>query len=374
MKKAMPQFESDPNFYHGKQESVGVLIINLGTPDKPTTSSVRKYLREFLSDQRVVEIPRALWFCILNFFILTTRPKKSAKAYKKVWTDEGSPLLVHSQNIVDVLQKLMDQSHPAPIHIELAMRYGNPSIQSGLEKLRDRGARKILILPLYPQYSATTTATSFEKVFDIVKKWRWMPELRFISSYHDSPAYIQALAKSIQAHWNKNGKKEHLLMSFHGIPKRNLELGDPYHCYCLVTGRLLADALKLTNKDWTLTFQSRFGKAEWLQPYTDETLKSLPGKGIKSLDVICPGFPADCLETLEEMNMENREVFIESGGEEYDYIPALNDSQPHILALTTLIHQHIAGWPQASKSWNSIEAEQKLEFSAKRAKVKGAKL
>jgi len=366
--------KGDSTFFHGKSESMGVLLVNLGTPEEPTTSAVRKYLREFLSDPRVVEIPRLVWLPVLHGLVLRTRPAKSAENYKLVWTDKGSPLLHYSLRQQKLLQQEVEARFKGPVHIELAMRYGKPDIRSGLKALQEKGVQRLLVLPLYPQYSATTTATTFDEIAKIFKSWRRIPEFRFIGQYHDHPAYIDVLATSVKQHWKENGQSDVLLMSFHGLPKRNLDLGDPYFCHCQKTGRLLAEKLGLNKEQWKLTFQSRFGKAEWLKPYTDKTLMEMPAKGIKSVDVICPGFPADCLETLEEIDGENREYFLEAGGEHYHYIPALNDNIKHIYALADIIQQHSQGWKETSDNWNAASIEKQNEYSQQRAKAIGAKL
>lgn len=369
----MNRFLSEKDYFHGKSECTGILLVNLGTPDAPDKPSLRRYLKEFLSDPRVVEIPRAVWYPILYGIILNKRPAASAEKYRTVWTEDGSPLMHISLQQQQALQKEMAIRFKGPVKVELAMRYGNPSIESGLYKLRDEGARRILVLPLYPQYCAATNATTFDKVFDELKRWRWMPELRLVNHYHDHPGYIGALASSVLAHWQHHPRGELLLMSFHGIPKRNLLLGDPYHCECHKTARLLAEALNLKPAEYRVTFQSRFGKAEWLQPYTDKTMQALPGEGIKNVDVICPGFAADCLETLEEIQEENREYFIEAGGENYHYIPALNADGKHIQALADIIQQHTQGWPETGASWNDNSLQKQAERTRQRAMEKGAK-
>ncbi len=372
--QVVAKVKSDKSFFHGKSECTGVLLVNLGTPDEATPSAIRKFLKQFLSDGRVIEIPKLIWLPILYAFILPRRPAITAETYQKVWMDEGSPLMHYSQRQKKLLQKEMESRFKGPVYIELAMRYGDPSIDSGLQSLQEKGARRILVLPLYPQYSATTTATSFDAIYKFFMARRWIPELRFISQYHDHPSYIKALSKSVEAHWKDNARGDLLLMSFHGLPKRNLDLGDPYFCHCQKTGRLLAKQLGLKEDQWKLTFQSQFGKAEWIKPYTDKTLKKLPAEGVKSVDVVCPGFPADCIETLEEINMENREYFIEAGGENYHYIPALNDSPEHIHALADLIQQHTQGWTETDSNWQVSTAEKQCELSRQKAKEKGAKL
>ncbi len=369
----MAKVKSDKTFFHGKAAITGVLLTNLGTPAEPTPKSVRKFLKQFLSDGRVIEIPKIIWWVILNAFILPKRPKESAENYQKIWMDEGSPLMHYSLQQQKLLQKEMQIRFNGPVHIELAMRYGEPSIEAGLDALQEKGARRVLILPLYPQYSATTTATTFDSVYKHFLGKRWIPELRFVGQYHDHPSYIDSVAKSIESHWKEHGRNDVLLMSFHGLPKRNVELGDPYLCHCHKTGRLIAEKLGLNQDQWRLTFQSRFGKAEWIQPYTDKTLMSLPSEGVKTIDVVCPGFPSDCVETLEEMNIENREYFMEAGGEDYKLIPCLNDDPEHIQALADVIQLHTQGWTETDKNWTSAEAEKENAISKKQALAKGAK-
>ena len=377
----MAAFQGDKTFFHGKNESTGVLLLNLGTPNEPTPSAVRKYLGEFLGDSRVVEIPRFAWLPILHGLILPRRAAASAANYEKIWFKDngksGSPLLYYGERQAKLLQNEIEARFRGPVHIELAMRYGQPDIKSSLKKLQQKGARRILVLPLYPQYSSTTTATSYDAVSKVLKDWRWIPEMRFVNQYHDNPGYIKALAASVRDHWHhldESGEQrsEKLLMSFHGLPKRNLDAGDPYFCQCHKTGRLLAETLELKNDQWLLTFQSRFGKQEWLQPYTDATLKQLAKDGTKRIDIISPGFPADCLETLEEINMENRAYFMQAGGEAYHYIPALNDTPLHIRALADIIQQHTQGWPETSDNWSANDIEKQHDLTQQRAKIKGA--
>ncbi|MDD3576460.1 MAG: ferrochelatase [Halothiobacillus sp.] len=343
-------YQGEPQYAHGSAERMGVLLLNLGTPDEPTTPALRRYLKQFLSDPRIIELPKLLWWPILNLIILNTRPKKSAAAYREVWDhyEDGSPLLTISRQQQRGLQERLSQQMAGPVSVALGMRYGNPSVATALAELRDAGARRILVLPMYPQYAAATTASTFDAVFDELKTWRWVPELRFVNHYHREPAYLDALAASVREHFAEHGQPQKLVMSFHGVPKRYLLAGDPYHCECHVTGRLLADRLGLTPDQYMVTFQSRFGREEWLKPYTDETLKGLPAKGIKHIAVICPGFSADCLETIEEIGQENREYFEEAGGEIYHYIPALNDRDDHLDALTHLIRRHTQGWIEHS--------------------------
>lgn len=370
----MAKVKGDKTFFHGKAPITGVLLTNLGTPAEPTPTAVRKFLKQFLSDGRVIEIPKIIWWVILNAFILRKRPQESAKNYQKVWMEEGSPLMYYSEQQQKLLQKEMQVRFKGPVHIELAMRYGDPSIESGLDALQEKGTRRILILPLYPQYSATTTATTFDSVYKHYLGKRWIPELRFIAQYHDDLSYINSVSKSIESHWQEKGKSEVLFMSFHGLPRRNLELGDPYFCHCHKTGRLIAEKLGLTDQQWRLTFQSRFGKAEWVKPYTDKTLMALPKDGIKTVDVVCPGFPSDCVETLEEMNIENRDYFMQAGGESYNLIPCMNDHPDHIQALADLIQLHTQGWAETDLNWRASESEKQSAISKKQAIEKGAKL
>jgi len=354
------------DFRHDSPECLGILLTNLGTPDSPSKTDVRRYLKEFLWDHRVVEVPRPIWWFVLNMIILNTRPKRSAEAYAKVWTDEGSPLLSISHLQAQALQVSLAQRSEYPIKVELAMRYGNPSIEDGLNRLKMAGARRILVLPLYPQYSATTTASTFDAVSKVLQKWRWLPELRFINHYHDEQDYINVLASSIRSYWEDHGQPDKLVMSFHGIPKAYFMDGDPYHCECHKTGRLLAETLGLNEDQWVLTFQSRLGPKEWLTPYTDKTLKKLGKEGVKHVQVVCPGFSADCLETLEEVAMENRDFFLEAGGEKYSYIPCLNDQPGHIEMLAGLVERHIQGWVHHPIS------EEELQQRKHRAMARGA--
>lgn len=339
-------FKGSPEFTHAQADKVGVLLTNLGTPDAPEKSALRRYLKEFLWDPRVVEVPRPLWWVILNGAILNFRPARSAEAYKTVFTEEGSPLLVHSQRQGDAMKAALAQKGRDDVVVEVAMRYGNPSIKKGIQALMDAGVRRLLVLPLYPQYSASTTASTFDAVSADFRERRWLPELRFINHYHDYPLFIEAAATRIREHWDQHGRADRLLFSYHGIPQRYLDNGDPYYCECHKTSRLLAAALGLQSGEYLTTFQSRFGKEEWLKPYTDETLKSLPAEGVTSVQVFCPGFSADCLETIEEIGEENRDYFVEAGGERYEYITALNDHPAHIDALSELVLQHLQGWPE----------------------------
>jgi ferrochelatase len=337
-------FRPEPPFRHGQTPRTAVLLCNLGTPDEPTAPALRRYLAEFLGDHRVVEIPRPIWWLILHGIILRTRPAKSAAKYASIWTPDGSPLAVWTAKQATLLRGWLGQRGHA-VTVRHAMRYGNPSIASELDKLKAEGVTRILILPLYPQYSGTTTASVFDAVYTWAARTRTVPELRFVNHYHDDPAYIAALARRIRAHWSGHGQPEQLVMSFHGVPERTLHLGDPYHCECHKTARLLAEELGLTPAQWRLTFQSRFGKAKWLEPYTEPTLVSMAQSGVKHVQVVCPGFTGDCLETLEEIAQEARDAFLHAGGKTFEYIPCLNDSPDWISALTGLAEQHLAGWP-----------------------------
>jgi ferrochelatase len=315
----------------------GILLINLGTPDAPTPSALRRYLAEFLWDKRVVDLPRPLWWLILHGVILRLRPAKSARSYQKVWREEGSPLLVISRQQQEKLQQRLDATAPGQYHVALGMRYGNPSIASAVDALRDKGVEALTVLPLYPQNSCSSTGSSFDALAAALRQHRFVPPLRFIADYHDHPLYIKALADSVRAAWQQHAQPDKLVVSFHGTPTRFRDEGDAYYAQCQITARLLAGELGLTDSQWLLSFQSRFGREEWLQPYTDVTLQEMATEGLASVDVICPGFSADCLETLEEIAEENRDYFVRAGGEAFHYIPALNAEVAHIDLLASLI-------------------------------------
>ena len=334
----------EPDFSHENPEKTGVLLVNLGTPEQPSAPSLRKYLKEFLSDPRVVEIPTAVWWPILNFIILTIRPKKSAEKYASIWTHEGSPLRVHSENLLANLKQNLENQN-INIEISLAMRYGNPSIADSIDSLRKKNVNKLLILPLYPQYSASTSATVFDKVFEKLIKLRNPPAIRTVKSFHDDESYITGISNQILQFWEKTPKPDLLLFSFHGIPVRSLYKGDPYHCHCLKTARLIAENIGLHDNEWKVSFQSRFGKAEWLKPYTTQIIQNLPKKGIRNLHVICPGFVSDCLETLEEIAMEAKEDFIDAGGSKFSYIPCVNESLLGVKIMTNILIKELKGWP-----------------------------
>lgn len=337
------KYHVEPRFSHASAPATGVLLVNLGTPDEPRRGAVRRYLAEFLWDPRVVEMSRPLWWLVLNGIILNTRPARSARAYASVWGENGSPLLVHSRQQRDALERRLS-GQGAPPRVALAMRYGSPSIAGAIDQLRSEGVSKLLVLPLYPQYSATTTASVFDAVADALRRMRRIPALRMIDSYHDHPAYIDALAASVREFQAEHGVPDRLLMSFHGIPREYFDAGDPYFCHCQKTARLLAERLGLSTRDYAVTFQSRLGPREWLRPYTDETVRSLPAEGVRHVQVICPGFSADCLETLEEISVENRDYFLQAGGERFEYIPCLNARDDHVQMMQTLVAEHMAGW------------------------------
>ncbi len=324
-----------------------VLLCNLGTPDAATAPALRRYLAQFLGDARVVDLPRLLWLPLLHGVILRTRPRQSAAKYASIWTPDGSPLAVYTQRQAAALQDAL-ASAGRPTRVLPAMRYGQPAVGAQLQTLQNAGVRRALVLPLYPQYSATTTASMFDAVFGWLRGARHFPELRLVNDYHDHPAYIAALAASVRAHWQaRGGPAQRLVMSFHGIPERNVQRGDPYAEQCRTTAQLLAQALQLPPERWMLTFQSRFGRARWLQPYTQPSLEALGREGLASVDVICPGFASDCLETLEEIDMEVRQAFVQAGGQDFRYIPCLNDSPAWIAALARIADGHLAGWGMA---------------------------
>lgn len=354
------------DYRHGSTETAGVLLVNLGTPEAPTPAAVRRYLSEFLSDPRVIELPRLLWLPLLHGVILPLRSRRSAHAYAGVWTEQGSPLMVHSKALASRMQQALTDDG-RPLQVELAMRYGQPSIAAALRRMQSRGLRRLIVLPLYPQFSATTTASVFDAVTDELRRWRWQPELRFVTDYHREPAWLDAVADSIRRHWAEHGRGERLLFSFHGIPKRYFSAGDPYHCLCQFSAREIAQRLEIGSEQWQLSFQSRVGREEWLRPYTDETIKSLPAQGVRKLDVVCPGFAVDCLETLEEIAVENSDAFRAAGGESLRYIPALNADEAHVQALLPMLRRQGSGWPEfESAAWSqATQAEHEGERAAR---------
>ena len=331
------KFVGEEDFKHQNRQKTGVLICNLGTPETYKTKDVRRFLRQFLSDGRVIEIPKIIWWFILNGIILTLRPSKSAKLYKSVWTKEGSPLLVLSKKLTEKLKMSVGDS----CEVELAMRYGNPSMESALMSLKNKNCRKLIVIPMFPQYSGTTTGSIFDEVARVLSKWRWVPSLSFVNSYHDHPEYINALADSLSNHI-KNNSPQKIIFTYHGIPKRNFDLGDPYQCYCQKTTRLVAEKLNLEDDTYITTFQSRFGPAEWLKPYTSDTMGELPLQEVKNVLVVAPAFSVDCLETIEEIDQENKEIFLKAGGEKFTYAPCLNDSTGQVNLLKAIIDKHLA--------------------------------
>lgn len=334
------KYQADLPFRHPTPERTALLLVNLGTPDAPTPKAVRRYLAEFLSDPRVIELPRWFWLPLLHGVILNIRPRRSAHAYQAIWTDAGSPLAVHTAALAEgITQAIGDRAPGLSVHV--AMRYGNPNLRDVLRQLRAANTRRLLVLPLYPQYSATTTASVFDAVVDELKTWRWMPDLRFIGEYYRAPGYIDLVAASLR---DRLDPERHLLFSFHGIPERYVRGGDPYHCQSLATARRIAQALGRPEGSWSLSFQSRVGRERWLSPYTDQHLKDLAARGIRAIDVACPGFAVDCLETLEEIAMQNRELFLEAGGTAFTYHPCLNDSADHASFLANLALAQCRDW------------------------------
>jgi len=334
----------EPGYTHGTPEKTGILLVNLGTPDAPTAQAVRPYLKQFLGDPRVVEIPKVLWWLILNGIILNVRPKKSAAKYASVWLAEGSPLRVYTEKQAIMLQGYLGERTRAPFAVEFAMTYGKPSIPDALRRLKAQNCQRILVVPLFPQYAASSTAPVFDQVFAELQKMRNMPAIRTVKHFHDDAGYIKSLAANINEYWAKHGRPEKLVMSFHGVPQYTLDKGDPYHCECHKSGRLLAEALGLTREQYVVSFQSRFGRAEWIKPYTTATLLELGRQKTRRVDIVCPGFVGDCLETLEEIAMEGREDFQHAGGGEYHYIPCLNDRDDWMQALTDLVIDNLQGW------------------------------
>jgi ferrochelatase len=363
------EYVGERNHDHAEVPALGILLANLGTPDAPTPSALKRYLGEFLWDPRVVELPRWKWWLILHGIVLNTRPRKSAQLYQRVWTDEGSPLLFLTRRQAAGMEAVLRERIGPTVHVAVGMRYGNPSIEAGLEELRGKKCRRILVFPAYPQYSAVTTGSTFDAVADVLRKWRWVPGLRLLSDYADHPGYVRALADSIRRTWEDGGPPEKLIFSFHGMPVRYLHGGDPYHCQCHKTARLVAGELDIPRERWLVSFQSLFGKEEWLRPYTDETLRSLARGGTRSVDVLCPGFSADCLETIDEIGRENRHVFLQAGGEQYRFIPCLNDQADHVAALADVAVRELAGWAPPREQWSDDAARAAAEATRERAEA-----
>ncbi|MEE8254149.1 MAG: ferrochelatase, partial [Nitrosomonadaceae bacterium] len=353
----------EPIYQHGSSSRIGILLVNLGTPDAPTPRALRPYLKEFLSNSRVIEIPRWVWWLVLNGVILNTRPKKSAEKYALIWTPEGSPLKVHTELQTRLLLGFIgERIKPVPL-VEYAMSIGNPSISKVLARMKQHRCERILVLPLYPQYAASSTAVAFDAVFAQLRKMRNTPAIRTVKHYHDHPGYINALAQNVRDYWMKTGKPDKLVMSFHGVPRFTLDKGDPYHCECQKTGRLLAEALNLGTSQFQICFQSRFGKTEWLKPYTTEILEQLGKQNARRIDVVCPGFVSDCLETLEEIAIEGRTTFVQAGGQEFHYIPCLNERDDWIHALADIALANLQGWLGLENS--EEEAEQSRQRGLK---------
>ncbi|SFK57750.1 ferrochelatase [Nitrosomonas aestuarii] len=357
---------AEPDYRHGTPSKTGVLLINLGTPDAPTAKALRPYLKEFLSNRRVIEIPRPIWWPILHGFILPFRPKQSAEKYALIWMPEGSPLKVHTERQTALLaQSLQSNMTTAPV-VEYAMNIGSPSVANVLNKMRNEGCDRILVIPLFPQYAASSTGAAMDAVFAALEQMRNMPAIRTVKQYHDHPGYIAALAGNIRDYWNQHGSPDKLIFSFHGVPRKTLDKGDPYHCFCHKTGRLVAEALSLSSEQYQVCFQSRFGRAEWLQPYTAQTLEDLGRAHTNRVDIVCPGFVSDCLETLEEIAIEGKKIFTEAGGKEYHYIPCLNERGDWIETLTDITRANLQGWLEPEPS------DEVLEQSKQRALAIGA--
>ena len=366
----MSAYLPEPPHRHDQPPRTGVLLLNLGTPDAPTPPALRRYLKQFLSDPRVVELPRALWWLILNGIILNTRPKKSAAKYAAVWTPEGSPLRVHTEKQTKLLKGWLGEQGQEGLEVAYAMRYGQPAVGDVLAQLKAKGCDRLLILPLYPQFSASTTGSALDGVFQPLLRTRNLPELRYIRNFHDHPAYIGALAAQVRDFWSQEGRpgpSYRLLISFHGLPRRSLDQGDPYYCECQKTARLLRESLELAPEQVEVCFQSRFGKMPWLQPYTAPTLEKLAQAKVERVDVICPGFVSDCLETLEEIGMEGKATFLAAGGKTFHYIPCLNERPDWIAALGALVLEHLQGW-----SSRPAPNQDTLAATALRAKLQGA--
>ena len=365
MKAGDRYFRSPAAPDHGEVSAIGVLVANLGTPAAPTAKGLRPFLAEFLADPRVIELPRLAWWLLLHGIILRTRPAKSAALYRKVWSDEGSPLLVIARRqAAGIAERLLGRLR-RPVHVALGMRYGEPSIAAALRGLDAEGCRKLLVLPLYPQYSGPTIGSTFDAVTAELRRWRWVPELRTVNGYHDDPRYVAALAASIAELWRHGGEPDKLVFSFHGMPRRYFEGGDPYFCLCQKTARLVAESLGLGEDRWIVSFQSLFGREEWLRPYTDATMRALPGLGAKRVDIVSPAFSADCLETLEELDGLNREFFMHAGGERYRYIPCLNDRPDHLGFLAELALENLEGWDAAP----GVEPAAEAAAAARRAEA-----
>jgi protoporphyrin/coproporphyrin ferrochelatase len=364
------RYDPEPPHEHGRVPRTGILLVSLGTPDAPNAPAVRRYLAEFLSDPRVVEIPRPVWWLLLHGVVLRLRPRESARRYARIWTPEGSPLKVHAESQARLLRAYLAPRLRAPLAVETAMRYGTPSIRGALDRLKREGCDRVLVLPLYPQYAASTTASVFDEVAVFARRTRNVPALRMVRSFHDHPEYIGALAGVVREHWLASGRPEKLVMSFHGLPRRSLERGDPYHCECQKTARLLAQALDLADDQWQIAFQSRFGAGEWLKPYTAAVLTELGRSRTRRVDVVCPGFVADCLETLEEIGIEGKQAFLAGGGGDFRLLPALNEHEGWIRALAAIVLENLSGW--VGSDADPSRAQAAADESRRRALAGGA--
>jgi len=361
-------------FDHTTRDLDAVVLVNLGTPDAPKAAPVRRYLAEFLWDPRVIEIPRPVWWLVLHGVILRIRPRKSARAYHQVWTDEGSPLLVHTANLAEKLGLALDPDGTRPLAVVHAMRYGRPGLPEVLRALAERNLRRLVVLPLYPQYSATTTGSVFDAVTAELRTWRRVPALRFVADYWREPAWIEAVAAKVRAYISERGLPDRLLFSFHGIPERYFRNGDHYPCQCHGSAARIAERAGIPRERWQVAFQSRVGREPWLKPYTDETLAAWPKAGVRSVAVVCPGFAVDCLETLEEIAMQNRDTFLAAGGERYDYIPALNADDAHVALLAELARRELHGWPSTDPAWTAEAERAALAARDAHARALGADL
>lgn len=370
----MPRYFGQPNHSHGTTPAAAVLLVNLGTPDAPEPRALRRYLAQFLADPRIVEMPRALWRLILHGVILRVRPARSAALYAKIWTPAGSPLATGTAALAERLEAALRAQRPGPILVRQAMRYGRPGVGPVLRELAASGARRILVLPLFPQYSGTTSASVLDAVGRELATWRWVPDLRFVADYHADARYIEALARSVEAHWQRHGRAQRLVLSYHGIPEKYFRAGDPYFCQCQATARRLRERLGLSEDEMIVAFQSRVGRAKWLRPYTEATLAALPGEGIKHVQVLCPGFAVDCLETLEEIALGNHARFLHAGGERFEYIPALNAGDDHVAALAELVLRQTQGWPEFEPGWDAARvAAQGAAARARQERLRDAR-
>jgi ferrochelatase len=325
-------------------ERIGVLVVNLGTPDAPSYFAVQRYLREFLGDRRVIDASRWLWLPILYGFVLPFRPIRTGRKYRKIWLQDGSPLAVYSSRLASKMGERLRATAGDGVRVALGMTYGNPSIASAIESLALQNAKRLLVLPLYPQYCSSTTGSVFDRTSEVLQRWRWLPEARFVNDYHDDAGYIEALGARIEAHWTERGERSHLLLSYHGIPADYVKEGDPYQAHTEATTRLLVSRLGLKDDEWSHCYQSRFGSVVWLQPYTEDTLAALAKRGLSKLTVVSPSFAVDCLETLEEVAIEYRDKFLQLGGEQLTLVPALNDDDRHAELLVSIVQRHLKGW------------------------------